>query len=443
MVASFKERNMQTTVAGEAPQPVQQRERIAILDVLRGFALFGILTVNMYLFSRPLQELYQGVGAAERPGHDQVADWLVAFFATGKFYTLFSFLFGLGFTIFIARARAKGQRAAPLFARRLLVLLGFGLVHGFFIWVGDILTFYALVGFVLLLFAWVKRPRTLLIWAFAIWLLSVVGMTAGVGLMAVAAAVPEARTEIDASLAAQAPLAAAEAERAREVYANGNFLEITAQRAQELLLMWGFGLFTVPSILMMFLLGAYFGRREIFRDVDAHLPLFRRMLIWGLVIGLPANAIYATLFGSAVASTDGLLASMGATLAGIVGHPALSLAYMSGIVLLTRREAWARRLGVLAPVGQMALSNYLLQSIVCTLIFYGYGLGLFGQVGTVAGLALAAVIFALQIPLSHWWMARFRYGPAEWLWRTLTYGKAQPLRRSSAAAAPGALEPQG
>jgi hypothetical protein len=188
MVASFKERNMQTTVAGEAPQPVQQRERIAILDVLRGFALFGILTVNMYLFSRPLQELYQGVGAAERPGHDQVADWLVAFFATGKFYTLFSFLFGLGFTIFIARARAKGQRAAPLFARRLLVLLGFGLVHGFFIWVGDILTFYALVGFVLLLFAWVKRPRTLLIWAFAIWLLSVVGMTAGVGLMAVAAA---------------------------------------------------------------------------------------------------------------------------------------------------------------------------------------------------------------------------------------------------------------
>jgi uncharacterized protein len=429
---------MQTQTASNPPQPVQQQERVVVLDILRGFALFGILTVNMALFSQPLQVAYQT--AADSSIYDRAAEWLIAFLATGKFYTLFSFLFGLGFTIFIARARAKGQGAAPLFLRRLLALLAFGLAHGFLIWIGDILTFYAVIGLLLLLFAWVKKPRTLLIWAVVIWTLSLIGMALSLGFMAFAASVPEIRAEIDGSLTQQAAVTAEQAAQAREVYGNGNFLEITGQRASELPLMWVFGIFTGPSILMMFLIGAYFGRREIFQQVDEHLPLFRRLLLWGLLIGLPVNLIYASLLGGGIATSADLVAVIGATLAGVVGHPALSLAYMSGIVLLTRREAWARRLGVLAPVGQMALSNYLLQSIVCTLIFYGYGLGLFGQVGSLAGLGLAVLIYALQIPLSHWWMARFRYGPAEWLWRTLTYLRPQPLRRD-AAQRPGALEP--
>jgi len=113
-----------------------------------------------------------------------------------------------------------------------------------------------------------------------------------------------------------------------------------------------------------------------------------------------------------------------------IGAPLLSLGYASALVWLRERPAWGPRLQALAPVGQMALTNYLLQSIVCTLIFYSYGLGLFGKVGAALGILLTIGMYAAQIPLSGWWLRRFRYGPAEWLWRSLTYLKLQPMRRS-------------
>mgnify|MGYP001002104615 FL=1 len=137
-----------------------------------------------------------------------------------------------------------------------------------------------------------------------------------------------------------------------------------------------------------------------------------------------SNALYATLIlpMQRIAPTWKLLL---ATAAHNLGAPLLMLAYVSAFCLLALSPVWGKRLQVLAPVGQMALSNYLTQSIVCTLIFYGYGLGLFGQMGAAAGIGLTIVIYLLQIPVSHWWMRRFKYGPAEWLWRSLTYGKFQ------------------
>jgi uncharacterized protein len=146
-------------------------------------------------------------------------------------------------------------------------------------------------------------------------------------------------------------------------------------------------------------------------------------------VGLAGNALYATLIMPAARfEPTGSLAL--ATVAQGIGAPLLSLAYASAICLLALRPAWHRVLHALAPVGQMALTNYLLESIIATLIFYGYGLGLFGQVGPALGLVLTVVIFLLLIPFSHWWMKRFRYGPAEWLWRSMTYLKLQPMRRS-------------
>ena len=112
-----------------------------------------------------------------------------------------------------------------------------------------------------------------------------------------------------------------------------------------------------------------------------------------------------------------------------VGAPALSLFYVSALTLLSRRHVWQNRLRYLAPVGRMALTNYLMQSIICTLIFYGYGLGLFGQVGAAVGVLLTLVIFTVQVAWSNWWMQRYRYGPAEWLWRSLTYMRWQPMLR--------------
>jgi len=417
---------MRTPISTLAPVP--QAERIQILDILRGFALFGILLVNMPLFNRPFQTILFPADPAA-PWFDRGAKWLIHFLGEGKFYALFSLLFGLGLTLLMGRIEGRGGRFVPLYLRRLLVLLGIGIIHAFLIWMGDILIMYALLGFLLLLFR-KARPRTLLIWAvilLAIPLLFTIGSTA---LVALGRMVPEGAAQIDQAFAQAEAGYLADLERAYRVYASGSFAEITGQRIYDysslgLISFWALGF----NVLAMFLVGLYFGKRQIFQDVAAHRPLFRKLLTWGLLIGIPGNALYATLimnFPRFEPTWDLVLA----TVAQGIGAPLLSLAYLSALVLLAERPAWGRRLKVLAPMGQMALTNYLLQSVICTLLFYSYGLGLFGKVGHAAGIGLTIVIYLLQIPFSRWWMQRFQYGPAEWLWRSLTYLKLQPMRRT-------------
>lgn len=408
--------------------PVQQSERIQIVDILRGFALFGILLVNMPLFNRPFQTILFPADPSA-PWFDRAAEWLIHFLGEGKFYSMFSLLFGLGLTLLMGRVEGRGARFVPLYLRRLLVLLGIGLIHAFLIWVGDILIMYALLGFPLILFR-KARPRTLLIWAvilIAIPLLFTVGSTA---LVALGRSVPEAAGQIDQAFAQTEAGYMADLARAYRVYAGGTFAEIIGQRLHDystigLVSFWALGF----NVLALFLIGVYFGKRQIFQDVAAHRPLFRKLLIWGLLIGLPANALYATLIMQ-FPRFEPTWELAAATVAQGIGAPLLSLAYLSALALLSTRPAWGRRLSVLAPVGQMALTNYLLQSIICTLLFYSYGLGLFGKVGHAAGIALTIVIYLLQIPFSNWWMRRFQYGPAEWLWRSLTYLRLQPFRRA-------------
>ncbi len=408
--------------------PVPQAERIQIVDILRGFALFGILLVNMPLFNRPFQTILFPADPAA-PWFDRAAEWLIHCLGEGKFYAMFSLLFGLGLTLLMGRVEGRGARFVPLYLRRLLVLLGIGLIHAFLIWVGDILIMYALLGFLLILFR-KARPRTLLIWAvilIAVPLLFTVGSTA---LVALGRTVPEAAAQMDQAFAQTEAGYAADLARAAQVYATGTFAEITRQRLRDystmgLVSFWALGF----NVLALFLIGVYFGKRRIFQDVAGHRPLFRKLLLWGLLIGLPANALYATLIMN-FPRFEPTWELAAATVAQGIGAPLLSLAYLSALVLLSERPAWGRRLSVLAPVGQMALTNYLLQSVICTLLFYSYGLGLFGKVGHAAGIALTVVIYLLQIPFSNWWMRRFQYGPAEWLWRSLTYLRLQPFRRA-------------
>jgi uncharacterized protein len=241
--------------------------------------------------------------------------------------------------------------------------------------------------------------------------------------------VPEGAAQIDQAFAQTEAQFLQDIARANEVYPDGNFLEITAQRVYDYGSMGLTSFFVLGfSVLAMFLIGAYFGKRRIFNDLAAHRPLFRRLLVVGLIVGLAGNALYATLIMSA-ARFEPTGALVLATAAQGIGAPLLSLAYISAICLLTLRPAWHRLLRVLAPVGQMALTNYLLQSIISTLIFYGYGLGFFGKMGSAVGIVLTVAIFLLLIPFSRWWMKRFRHGPAEWLWRSMTYLKLQPMRR--------------
>ncbi len=407
--------------------PVQQSERVQIVDILRGFALFGILFVNMTIFSRPFQSMLLPADPTA-PWYDRAGEWLIHFLGESKFYSLFSLLFGLGLTLLMDRIEARGGKFVPLYMRRLLILLGIGLVHAFLIWVGDILILYAVIGFLLILFRKAK-PRMLLTWAIVLMLLPFLFNAGATALVELGRSVPEGAAQIDQVFTEVESGYRVDVERAYHVYPTGTFAEITRRRAYDYTSM-GIAAFLVMgfNVLAMFLLGVWFGKKQLFQNLDANRPFFRRLLTWGLIIGLAGNALYATLImplSRVQPSWTSLLATAGLA----VGAPLLMLAYVSAFCLLALSPAWGKRLQVLAPVGQMALTNYLTQSLVCTLIFYGYGLGLFGQMGMAAGIGLTIVIYLLQIPISHWWMKRFKYGPAEWLWRSLTYLKPQPMKR--------------
>jgi uncharacterized protein len=388
--------------------PVRPKRRIVVVDILRGFAVLGILLVNMLSFSGYFYTPTQEMGAAHR-----LATLLIKFIAQAKFYTLFSFLFGWGMAIQMRRAAQRDSPFVPLYVRRLLILLGIGLVHAILIWEGDILVNYALLGLVLLFFR--KRSnRTILIAAIVCILIPVLLSTPGP-----TASIREWHARLVAPLRRQMM----EGHQAN-VYVEGSYVEATVHRAKAASFGYASFMYWAPHIFGMFLLGLYVGRRRIFHDITAHLPLFRRVMWSGLIVGLACNFIFV-----AASDSPGLfplayreLASRGArTIAG----SALSLFYISGIVLLTRKRSWMEWLSPLALVGRTALSNYLLQSVICTLVFCGYGMGLYRQLGPAITIFLTLLLFRAQIGLSAWWLERYRFGPAEWLWRSLTYGQAQ------------------
>jgi len=411
--------------------PVPPTERIEVIDVLRGWAVLGILVVNMEIFSGPDTPLREELwtGTAER-----VTAQLILFLAESKFWTLFSFLFGLGFALQIGRAEARSVPFLPFYVRRLSVLFVIGLLHALLLWQGDVLHLYAVLGCLLLLFR-ACSTRTLLLSAFlCLWIPSV---------HAAIVAAPRELRRADPQLAPQVAREDTEQEQGRRarqvenlrVYSQGNYAEMTAKRAR----FWTRHYSSLDHYLgrlgeefVMFLLGLYAGRRRLFENLQEYLPLVRQGLRWGLAAGLVCSGASVLVWEFA---PRGVWVNIGADLSWRVGAPALSFFYASAILLLFQRSGWRKRLAPLAAVGRTALSNYLLQSIIGTTIFYSYGLGLYGGMGRPAGLALTLLIFALQIPLSLWWVRRFRFGPVEWLWRTLTYGKLQPMRLEPIAAA--------
>jgi len=414
---------------GQTARPVASFERVQIIDSLRGLALLGILLVNIQLFSNPIQAAAWSAEAAPAFG-DRVSGWVVRFLAQGKFYSLFSLLFGVGLTIQMRRAERKGVSFVPLYLRRLVVLAAIGLAHALFLWTGDILTLYAVLGFALIPYR-KARPRTLLIWAASLLSVSILINVFSLALLEIGGSGLAQHT--DHILSQQEAQARVEAERARQVYSTGGLAEITAQRAHDLYFMAFANLSISPNVFAMFLIGVYFGRRQIFQRVDENLSLLRKLAWGGLAIGVPCNLAFAELGGSA-SPTGPWAALLAAKIAETIGGAAFCLSYLAALLLVARRAGWQKRVGLLAPTGQMALSNYLLQSVTCTLIFYGYGLGLFGKVGTGAGVLLALGVFLGQVVLSSWWMQRCSIGPAEWVWRSLTYLQMQPMVKRRAFA---------
>jgi len=430
-----------TTIETEVPEtvllraePLQGQERMEILDVIRGFALLGILIVNMAMFSNPLYfEFFSRSNMWTNFGIDMQANFwnaatsgFINFFAQGKFYTIFAFLFGLGFFIFFERAKAKTTKPTLLFYKRLLILLLIGLIHAFFIWYGDVLVSYALFGLLLPLF-FNARPKTILIWAGAIFFALVIFAT--LGLLAI-----RADENISASLMGEWQVFLADLKvlvaNSFQAYGSGTFAEIQAQRTSDTLFMYQHILLnSIFIIFPLFLLGLYVGKKGIFQNIEANLPMIKKVWVWGLIVGLTLSTIKLILKDPILTNPYSFYAMIH-TVAGFFGDLGLALFFMASLVLLYQNRKWFLRLKPLSYMGRMALSNYLFQSIVCIFIFYNFGLGLYGQVGTALSLALAIFIFIVQIFISRLWLKHYQYGPVEWLWKSLTYGKFFKMRNN-------------
>ena len=405
----------------EAPitTPVTSSERIAAIDVLRGFAVLGILIVNVQGFARVSSAYANPASGRILEAADQWTWAATYLFFDTKFISIFSLLFGVGIAIMSERMASRGLSGTGLHYRRQLWLLVIGLMHAFLIWHGDILVAYALCGFLLYPLRNLAPRRQLWIGGAAV---SVVVVLLGLFALALPY-LPEAeRADLMAEWAPAQEVIDAEIAAFR-----GSWTDQLPERASLYLLAIGavFPFYVLWRAGGLMLVGMALYRLGIVTGARST-SFYRRMAVLGLVPGLPLCAWGASSMVRSGLEWDQVLFST--QLLNYVGSIGVFLGYVALIMLMVKGGwlAWLRRR--LEAAGRMALTNYITQSIICTLIFYGHGLGLFERVGTPGQVGIVVAIWALQLAWSPWWMARFRFGPLEWIWRSATYMKRQPMR---------------
>jgi uncharacterized protein len=375
--------------------------------------LLGILLINLTAFSGYAFIDPASKAALSWNGADGVLEYLIHALVEAKFYSLFSFLFGLGFALQLQRAEQRDGDFRSVFRRRMAWLLVFGLVHAVFVWFGDILNFYALMGFALL---WFRKVSTRVLLGAAIFCLTApVWLYAGYLLVvqlsqAAPTAAPEGGTRFAAII---------------DAYAHGGYGNVVQSNAMIYVFAWVRRIyrFQLLRIFGMFLLGAWAGRVGLPLAREALRPMLRRWLLVGVTIGLPMNLAFAALGGNDVllpASAKGLLSiTMGS-----LGIPLLSLAYFAAFALYWRKLRGSGNL--LVASGRMALTHYLSQSVVCVTLFYGIGFGLFRQVSYGVGMLMVLAVFLALALLCRAWLKFNAQGPMEMLWRRLAYGRQRP-----------------
>lgn len=392
--------------------PTDPRERLGSVDAVRGFALFGVLLVNMYNF---------GAYSTEWTGlADRIAFSVMHSVFETKSWRLFSFLFGFGFALQMIKVQRQPDGSIWFYIRRLLILFVIGMGHVLF-YDGDILMEYSMLGLVLI--AFFRMPiRALPVLAFL--LLAVFP----IGNLYVSATVEQPFAEDEQSLTL--------AERREGHPYLGSVTDVIRENASAIPPhVWSnlHGPEASLAIFAMFLLGLYAGRARILHDVPQHLPLIRKVFGWGMGIGITfaiAEWLLGQTLGYAVFRQN--MATLQVQLIGdflfAYGSTMLALGYGAGIVLLTQKGVLAKALGILRSMGRMALTVYLSGTLLFTLLFYGYGFGQIFLIGPAKTSAFAILFFLMQAAFCVWWLDRFRFGPIEWIWRTLTYGKIAKLR---------------
>jgi uncharacterized protein len=385
--------------------PLAAEHRSQLIDTLRALALYGVVVMNLVAMVMAFKD-------EEIMGRALPLDFLTGsfdlVFVQGKARSAFAFLFGVGFGVMLLRAQARGEAIGPFYLRRMLVLFVFGVVNQLFFYWGDILMVYAVLGMTLPGF--LRWPDRGLLWLGGLLVLLPPLLHGGYEILV--GPVPNVSGPVDWD---------ANAARALSVYMQPDFsLAVVAENLRQYVDPWldetVSRLVYVVGVLGLFLLGMVCARHGLLFDVDAHRPLLRRIAAVGLLVGLPLSILHATLYmGWAPEQPWAGLQS-----ASYLGLPVMALGYIALFsLLLFRRGAWIKR--ALAPVGRMGLTNYLASNLIGTLYFHGYGFGQMGVPGMFEMHVFIWIVFIALALFSHAWLSRFSHGPAEWLWRRLTY----------------------
>ena len=410
---------MQSTVMSDKTNPVGSSERYMILDVLRGIALLGICLANFPEFALYTFLNKEVVSAMHTAGVDHVVKYFQYIFIDGKFYTLFSLLFGVGFTIIISNLLKKNGNGLLIFYRRMAILALIGFLHLMLLWSGDILLLYALIGMILPLFRNVSDKKLL---------------TTSAVLILLPIVVDALRVALDYNPSA---LVIRAAQHFQSMYGinDDNFavwlrdgqtysdvLKFTVQgafiRCQEFI-----DGNRALKVLGLFIFGLYIGRNKMYADLEKNKALLKKIRLYGFLFGLPVSCFYAW-----CALNQNSLGLVGRSTAYALSVIPMSLAYISSICLLYMKNKESKVFKLLAAPGRMALTNYIGQSMLGMIIFYGIGFGLGASLGLIHVEIVALCVFIFQVLCSYAWMNYFRFGPFEWGWRMLTYGKRLKIK---------------
>ena len=396
--------------------PTGAAERDPLVDALRGAALLGVLAVNLFAMGYPDPMAFSADATAVPGGWALSLTWLLFM---GKAYALLALLFGYGVGLQAQRLEAAGRHPARLLGRRLLALGAIGLAHGLLVWYGDVLVSYAVFGGVLLLFLRAP-PRALLAWAGGLLALGAAFFLVAGGLLHALSTLPALAEQGAKAGQALGTRGDEEVRAAISAYAHGPYGALFLRRLRDLAGNWGSSVVVLPEILALFLAGLAAARSGAACH-PAWRPRLTRLAMVLALVGLPLDLLYARL------ASLGLSAGMGVAVMSMAAYtlaaPALAVAAAAAALLL-REAAPVRALTrLLAPLGRLSLSAYLLQSVVFTGVFYFHGLGLYAAVPFPVLLALAPAFWLAEVALAHAWLVRFQLGPAEWLLRRLAYGR--------------------
>lgn len=397
--------------------------RIDSLDILRGIAMCGILFANLHVFSGYTLASPEILAAVDRWGTDDAVHALERILIDGKFYSIFSLLFGVGLSVQLRASSAQDPDFIARYRRRLTILAAIGLAHMTLLWAGDILFIYALLGFAL--FALRDRDDASL----TRWVLILLASPIAWYTLLWVARVPDILGGPPPDPNATGPSIM---DTIRNGLATGNYLEVQKANVFIIVGRWVDLVITArfPKVLGMFLLGLLLERRGLFRTPDQHRALITRTLWIGLIGGIAANSVVAWLAPQGPMLPGSPMGALQVT-ASAIGTPLLALGYVALVIRMLEHSFTAALLSPFRAVGRTALSNYLTQSAICAFLFYGYGLGWYGTVGLTEGMLIALAVVAVLIPVSNLWVRGFAFGPVEWVWRQATYKTRISIRRTA------------